>query len=116
MVSLWYILPLATFGYSRTLFEIVNTTYMKISKSFWIALFIMTALFIAPTVITYQQPYTDGVRTYGFPFTFNSEGGLCPPPGCGHTFSYLNLALDIMILVAIPFIVNAIAMKMRCRN
>jgi len=86
---------------------------MKLTKGFWITLAIMTVLFIMPTILTYSAPFVDGIRTYGFPLKFNSEGGLCPPPGCGHTFSYLNLFTDLLILFATPFIVNLIISRIK---
>lgn len=86
---------------------------MKLTKAFWITLGIMLVIFVLPTISTYNLPYVDGVRIYGFPFVFKSEGGMCPPPGCGHSFSYLNIVLDLLILIAIPLIVNAIIIKVK---
>jgi hypothetical protein len=86
---------------------------MKLTIGFWIALAIMAVLFILPTISTYSAPFVDGIRVYGFPLIFNSEGGDCLPPGCDHTFSYLNLIIDLLILSAIPFIVNFIILKVR---
>ena len=86
---------------------------MKFTKGFWITLAIMIVLFILPTILTYSAPFVDGVRVYGFPLVFNSEGGFCPPPGCGHTFSYPNLIIDLLILIVVPVIVNFIVLKVK---
>ena len=86
---------------------------MKFTKSFWITSAIMIVLFIIPTILTYGAPAYDGQRVYGFPLAFNSEGGLCPPPGCEYTFNYLNLIIDLLILIVIPLIVNFIVLKVK---
>jgi len=78
-----------------------------------VAFIIMIILFILPTVLTFSNPFVDGVRTYGFPLTYNTVGGDCLPPGCEHVFSYVNLIIDLLIVITIPIIVNHIVLKIK---
>ncbi len=86
---------------------------MKFTKGFWITLAIMIVLFVLPTILTYSSPSVDGIRIYGFPLKFYSEGGYCAWPGCEHTFSYLNFFIDLVILISVPLIVNFIILKVK---
>lgn len=85
---------------------------MKFTKSFWIALIIMIGLFILPTVLTFNAPTYDGNILYGFPLPFYLYGGMCLGDPC-ESFSLTNLIIDLLTLVAIPFVVNFIVLKIR---
>ena len=89
---------------------------MKFTKGFWITSGVMITLFILPTILTYGAPAYDSQRTYGFPLSFYSWGGLCYSPDGGKlctSFSTTNLVLDVIILIAVPFIVNFISNKLK---
>jgi len=89
---------------------------MRFTKGFWITLGVMCLLFILPTILTFGAPAYDGQRVYGFPLPFYSWGGRCFSPDGGMTCttsSYINLLIDIAILVGIPFILNFIILKIK---
>ena len=84
---------------------------MKLSKVFWIALIIMIILFVLPTIFTWGAPAYDGSRTYGFPFTFYSFGGLCISGEMCSSFSVLYLIIDLVLLIGLPLLVNYLFLK-----
>ena len=89
---------------------------MKLKKGFWITLGILIILFILPTILTYRAPTYDGTRTYGFPLTYYSFGGLCFSPNGGEECSYfssLNLIIDLLILIGLPLLVNYLILKFK---
>ena len=79
---------------------------MKITKYFWMALVIMVLLSFIPYILTMDAPAYDGSAVIGFPLVFNAYGGLCPPSSpCGF-FSLTNLIADVLLILAVPVIVN----------
>jgi len=89
---------------------------MKFTKPFWFILAVMIVLFILPTILTYNAPFADGTRVYGFPLVFNAQGGFCYGSSCEHAFSYLNLVIDLLILVVVPLLVNYIILRIKNRS
>lgn len=72
-----------------------------------ITLFITITLFVLPTIQTYKYPNIDGQRIYGFPFIFYSIGGIT---GLS-SFSLINLVIDLLFLILVPYIVYIISPK-----
>lgn len=86
-----------------------------LTKVFWTIQIFMIVLFILPTLMTITAPLTDGAVQFGFPLTFNSTGGLCSSSGCGFAFNYLNLLIDLLLVVGIPLLANFIFAKSKMK-
>ncbi len=81
---------------------------MRFIVGFSVTFCVMAVLFFLPTYLTWEAPFVDGQRKYGFPITFYSWGGLCPESRvCAH-FSLWSLIVDPLIVVGIPALVGVL--------
>lgn len=85
---------------------------LRPSKYFWIALALMLALWIYPTWQTWNARHTDGATVYGFPMIFLAVGGECVER-CDESLRVGALALDLLILLALPLVANFAPMLWR---
>jgi len=85
---------------------------MKTTKTFLIIFGILIILFFLPQFITKGAPAYDGQRSYGFPLTYRTYGGLCVDGPCGY-FSYVKLVTDLIIIAATPYIISLIIFKFK---
>jgi hypothetical protein len=79
---------------------------MMLSKAFWISLCVMIILFFVPFLLTMSAPNRDGQAKWGFPLFFASYGGETLNGTMYSAFSVWILILDLLIMIAVPLIVN----------
>lgn len=86
--------------------EEVGTTIMRFIVGFSGAFCVTGVLFLLPTYLTWEAPFVDGQRKYGFPVTFYAWGGLCPESNVCAYFSPWSLFIDLLIVVWVPALVG----------
>lgn len=87
---------------------------------FWLPLCLILTCWGAATYRTRGALAWDGAIEHGFPFTFYSY--FCGPmrqvgtSNCGSTFSVVSLILDLVILIAVPFLLNFVVLRFTSRH
>jgi hypothetical protein len=86
-------------------------------RPFWLTLALILGGWFTTTWSTRHAPAADGAILYGFPLPFGWEGGMCGANPtqhfaggyCPFTISAPFLAVDLLLLVCIPILVQKIS-------